>query len=259
MPGAQASPVMCSSRGSSTIFVIDAAIRGYHIYKEIWPNPIDKERLTCEREVGNSNDPLSVAVKKLMDGNNTIVGHIPRRISPLCSVFIRRGGSITCIVDGPRRYSADLPQGGLELPCKLLFSSPSLLESNKMKTLVQSAMEKSHLEPKNESTNSRLTSTNAAATTEPLMDCSSAATQGDDHVAVDDIVCSPPKKTFQTFDEEGIIMGNELTDIEINLAQQLLKAQFNSINGLESTLHQQKSAGVLLSKDAIRNRNSNFI
>ena len=91
------------------------------------------------------------------------------------------------------------------------------------------------------------------------MDCSSAATQGDDHVAVDDIVCSPPKKKCKIFDDEGIIMGNELTDIEINLAQQLLKAQFNSINGLESTLHQQKSAGVLLSKDAIRNRNSNFV
>ena len=49
-------------------------------------------------------------------------------------------------------------------------------------------------------------------------------------------------------------MGNELTNIEINLAQQLLKAQFNSINGLESTLHQQKSVGTLLSKESIRNR-----
>ena len=109
---------------ASASFVIDAAIRGYHVYKEIWPSPIDEERLTCEREVGNSHDPLSVAVKKVIDGRNTIVGHVPRRISPLCSVFIRRGGSIMCIVDGPRRYSADLPQGGLELPCKLLFSAP---------------------------------------------------------------------------------------------------------------------------------------
>jgi len=49
-------------------------------------------------------------------------------------------------------------------------------------------------------------------------------------------------------------MGNELTDIEINFAQQLLKAQFNSINGLESTLHQQKNVGILLSKDSIQNR-----
>jgi len=45
-------------------------------------------------------------------------------------------------------------------------------------------------------------------------------------------------------------MGNELTDIEINFAQQLLKAQFNSINKLESTLYQQKSSGNVLSKDS---------
>jgi len=94
---------------ASASFVIDAAIHEYHVYKEIWPNLIDEEQLTCEREVGNSHDPLAVAIKKLIDGSNTIVGHVPRCISPLCSVFIRRGGSIVCIVDGPRRYSSDLP------------------------------------------------------------------------------------------------------------------------------------------------------
>ena len=47
-------------------------------------------------------------------------------------------------------------------------------------------------------------------------------------------------------------MGNELTNLEINFAQQLFKAQFTSINGLESTLHQQlqKNASPL-SKDSI--------
>ena len=74
-------------------------------------------------------------------------------------------------------------------------------------------------------------------------------------MAVDEIVCSPPKKRRKAYDEEGIIMGNELTDVEINFAQQLLKAQFTSINGLESTLHQQlhKNATVF-SKDSIRNK-----
>jgi len=72
---------------------------------------------------------------------------VPRRISPLCLVCIRRGGSITCVVNGPRQYSSDLPQGDLELLCKLLFSAPSLLESNKMKSLVQSAMEPGDDEP----------------------------------------------------------------------------------------------------------------
>ena len=245
---------------ASASFVIDAAIRGYHVYKEIWPNPIDDEQLICERKVGNSHNPLAVAIKKLIDGSNTIVGHVPRRISPLCSVFIRRGGSITCVVDGPRRYSSDLPQGGLELPCKLIFSAPSLLESNKMKKLVQSAMEKSHLEPANNestlqsTTDSQFTSMNGVTTEPSVMDCSSAATQGNDLVAVDDIVCSPPKKRCKAYDDEGIIMGSELTDMEINFAQQLLKAQFTSINGLESTLHQQlQKNATVLSKDSIRN------
>jgi len=110
---------------ASASLAIDAVIREYHVCKEIWPNPV----LTCERKVRNSHDPLAVAVKKLFDGSNTIFGHVPRHISSLCSVFIRRGGSITCVVNGPRQYSLDLPQGGLELPRKLLFSAPSLLES----------------------------------------------------------------------------------------------------------------------------------
>ena len=49
------------------------------------------------------------------------VGHVPRSISTLCSVFIRRGGTIFCVVTGRRRYSMDLPQGGMEIPCKYRF------------------------------------------------------------------------------------------------------------------------------------------
>ena len=40
-----------------------------------------------------------------------------------CSLFIARGGAITCVVNGAQRYSVDLPQGGLKVPCKLLLSS----------------------------------------------------------------------------------------------------------------------------------------
>jgi len=180
--------------------------------KEIWPNPVDEEELTCEREVGNSHDPLAVAVKKLIDGNNTIVGHVPRHISPLCSVFIRRGGSITCVVNGPRQYSSDLPQGGLELPCKLHFSAPSLLESNKMKSLIQSAMEKNHLEPTDDepflqsTSDSHPISMNGPTAEPSVMDCSSTATKVNDLIAIDDIVCSPPKKRRKAYDDEGIIM-----------------------------------------------------
>ena len=71
------SPMTGSTSGSAT-FVIDSGIRGYHIYQDIWPSPVVEERLLCKREVGNFHDPMSVAVKKQIDGKNTIVGHVPR-------------------------------------------------------------------------------------------------------------------------------------------------------------------------------------
>ena len=39
----------------------------------------------------------------------------------VCSLFLRREGSITCQVSGSRRYLDDLVQGGLEIPCVLVF------------------------------------------------------------------------------------------------------------------------------------------
>jgi len=47
----------------------------------------------------------------------TTVGHIPKTISTVSSIFIRCGGAIRCKVNGHRRYSADLEKGGLEIPC----------------------------------------------------------------------------------------------------------------------------------------------
>jgi len=81
------------------VFLIDAAIRGYHV--EIWPNPIEKERLTYARKVGNLHDPLSIAVMKVIDGRNTFVKHVSKRSMYIPSMF-RRGWSIMCIADGPR-------------------------------------------------------------------------------------------------------------------------------------------------------------
>ena len=78
-------------------FVVDLMICGHHVYKEIWDSLNGKE-LHCEQEIGKSSDPLAVAVMKRLDGEDNIVGHLPRRISPLCSAFIRHGGTIKCIV-----------------------------------------------------------------------------------------------------------------------------------------------------------------
>ena len=102
-------------------FTVNFMIRGYHICKDIWESPTIGEELFCEREIGNPKDPLAVAVMKLIGGENTIIGHIPRIISALCSLFIRRGGILKCSVDGSERYSADLPQGGMDRGVGIYF------------------------------------------------------------------------------------------------------------------------------------------
>ena len=55
------------------------------------------------------------------------VGHVPRTMSCVCSLFLRQAGTLACEVTGDRRRSVDLPQGGLELPCLLIFTGPEEL------------------------------------------------------------------------------------------------------------------------------------
>ena len=89
-------------------FRSQSCIRGYHVYGERWTALLGEE-LTCEREIGNVVDRYAVAVKK--DTGET-VGHVPKKISRICSLFLQHGGVITAIVTGRRRYSSDLVQGG---------------------------------------------------------------------------------------------------------------------------------------------------
>ena len=82
-------------------FVVKAMIRGYHEYRSIWENPAHGEQLSCARKPRNPSDPMAVAVQKsIISGEITTVGHMPRKISALCSIFLRRGGEIKCIVNG---------------------------------------------------------------------------------------------------------------------------------------------------------------
>ena len=99
-------------------FVVSSCIRGYHVYRTVWTAVLGEEML-CEREPSNVVDRYAVAVKK--HGSGVIVGHLPKKISRLCSMFILRGGDIIATVTGRRQYSSDLAQGGLEIPCKLKF------------------------------------------------------------------------------------------------------------------------------------------
>ena len=110
-------------------FLCESMVRGYHVYKDIW-DAVKEQILDCQREPSNRHEPFAVSVVQ----NATVVGHLPRKISTICSLFLQGNGSISCRVAGGRRYSRDLPQGGLEIPCVLTFtgSSPLLDKTEKL-------------------------------------------------------------------------------------------------------------------------------
>ena len=49
----------------------------------------------------NDEDRYAVAVLK----DDTVVGHISRKTSQICSLFVAWGGAVTCTSIGGRRYS----------------------------------------------------------------------------------------------------------------------------------------------------------
>ena len=143
----------------------------------------------------------------------TIVGHIPRKISNVCSIFIRKGWSILCLTTGLRRFSSDLPQGGLEIPCILIFkgnAKDTAKDTAKANKLIEDAL------------NDDLSIPDSATGTE-VDDCV--------WTKVDGIVLSRR-------DKEKISKGEMLDDLVINSVQVLLKKQFPDLLGLQSTLLQ---------------------
>ena len=98
------------------LFECECMVQGYHKYKDIWEAEVGTT-LQCQRETGNHHDVYAVAVLK----SGVIVGHVPKKISSTCSLFLRHGGAIHCTVTSAKRYSADIEQGGLEVPCVLKF------------------------------------------------------------------------------------------------------------------------------------------
>ena len=75
---------------------LSSCIRGYHVYNDIWTAIV--EELEYSREVGNAKDRYAVSILRGSD----IVGHLPQKISKVCSLFLLRGGTISCKVIGHR-------------------------------------------------------------------------------------------------------------------------------------------------------------
>uniref|UniRef100_A0A1X7TG99 Ubiquitin-like protease family profile domain-containing protein n=1 Tax=Amphimedon queenslandica TaxID=400682 RepID=A0A1X7TG99_AMPQE len=178
---------------------IDSCVRGFHVYQDIW-TPVLHEELDCERERGNIEDLYAVAVKK----NGHVVGHIPRKISAICSTFIRRGGCIICTVTGSRRYSRDLVQGGLEIPCITTFITDSEIEVNK--------------------------------SNEDYIDADTVQTEVDDSGNENTVWIEYDAIRLVLDDRSTILSGGYLNDKHIYFGQNLLRRRFPEINGLKSRL-----------------------
>ena len=193
------------------MFEIESMIRGYHVYKEIWDAVVGEE-LECERDTTNHHDRFAVAILK----DEVTVGHAPRKILSVFSLFLRHGGSIRCRVTASRRYSADLPQGGLEIPCIYKLEGDKLYLARAQK-LITTALT-SIPDP---------STIDKSAVSEPL----SKTRKVNVIVNDDDTDCDLVK---------SILRGEKLSDLHINLAQSILKRQFPPLRGLCSTLIQKR-------------------
>ena len=202
-------------RATMHVFSIDSCVRGHHVYKDIW-SPTAGEELACARENSNTKDPYAVAVTR----DSTVVGHVPRKLSAACALFLRTQGTIVCTVMGTRRFSDDLPQGGLEVPCLLMFRGQPTSVA-KVKRLVLALCKPPSLGMKQSNKKRKVVCDVVQEHTSPF-----------------------PRKAWLTLkkckltdvDRATIISGGKLTDEHISFAQTILQMQFNDLLGLESTL-----------------------
>ena len=197
-------------------YLCNSSVRGYHVYQSAW-SAEEGENLVCKREMSNPLDSYAVIVIK---GEQT-VGHLPRKISRLCTLFLGRGSSITANVTGRRRRSVDLPQGGLEIPCRLTFSGPE--ESI---TKVRSLMDKLNL----------LEDDGSCTKSEDL--ASKETTKGAQSTSssVSAVWVRIGRQSLSYEEKEVICTGQCLTDNHINYIQGLIREQFPTIRGLTNTL-----------------------
>ena len=66
-------------------FRVEACVRGYHVYKDIWGAAVGEE-LDCTRERGNPRDAYTVAFVR-----NGRTGHLPRKLCRLCALCSGEG------------------------------------------------------------------------------------------------------------------------------------------------------------------------
>lgn len=208
------------------MFEINYAVRGHHIYQRIWA-PVIGEELICKRDLTNHHNRFAVAVIKDID---TVVGHAPRKVSSVFTLFLRHGGTIKCRVTGHRCYSKDLPQGGSDVPCVYVFDGKEK-DLLKAEELIKQA----------------LISIPDSPIAEPLSKRRRIGMKPDVHSE------SPSEKAVDCDLITSVLRGEKLSDKHMYLAQGILKNQFPDLKGSQSTLLQGRRQVVSIDATDCRN------
>ena len=161
-------------------------------------------------EKGNAHDPYAVAVTK----GELIVGHLPRKISAACSLFLHRNGLITARVTDSRQYSIDLPQGGLEVPCVLKFVGEVIYVEKVKKLLPHPSTSTAQMHGEIEQASKK-----RKVSVVEIDDASGS--HKDFWVRFDSLILTAE-------DRKIVAEGKELSDKHMNFAQSLMKQQFTS-------------------------------
>ena len=75
----------CGNKMCDNQFKFSSMIRGHHVYKDIFM-PTIRKILQSRRELDNSYDSFAITIIE----NDTIVGHVPRNISVLCDLVLKK-------------------------------------------------------------------------------------------------------------------------------------------------------------------------
>lgn len=107
---------------------------GHHtyVYQYVW-KPAAGEKRHAEQEFNNPMDKFAVKVIK----NNETVGHLPCEYSQVLSWhFLSRDGK-KCVKVISRRCHSKQLCGGMEIPCRLVFSCLSKVKINCLKEVLE--------------------------------------------------------------------------------------------------------------------------
>ena len=128
---------------TNKILVFSAAMRGFHVYWDVW-KPLENE----ERECLNLSDMFPIKTCRLEGGQ--IVGHLPIEISRPTKFLLDRGAKVTAQLTGKHYKRSPLFEGGLEIPCLVTVIIPGSIKGHILIQRYQRMVEELYCAPNKE-------------------------------------------------------------------------------------------------------------